>query len=162
MDELTSTFWTESIPHGRFVYDPQSNYYRNRGLRIQLCRELINANCPSNINHCNQCPHFNQLLDYLRNEGILIVDCALCPLHKLQRYRDRRVAATLCLNNNTGVYLNVTPNVTPNAPIVTIFPSNCGFHKSRKPHVRNRVRKEFGFSNVEGLKDTIKQLLGDC
>ena len=148
---------TESIPNGRFVYDPQSNYRNNNGLRKQLCIVLINANYPPNINHCSQCPNFNMLLNYLRDKGILIVDCALCPLHMLNRFSGRRHAATICLNNNTGIYLNVTPN----APIITIFPRNCGFLKTKKPHVQNRVIKELSFSNLAGLKNAIEQILED-
>lgn len=156
---------TESIPYSRFVYDPQSNYRFGKnvrvGLRTRLCEELLNAKCPPNINHCNQCQYFNQLLDYLRNKGILIVDCALCPLHKKDHrrltYKDRRIAATLCLNNNIIQYLNISPN----APIITIFPSKCGFYKTKKPYVRKRVKGEFNFSNLRGLKDTIERILSD-
>lgn len=104
---------TESIPYRRFIYDPQSNYAGGNvppGLRTNLCRELLNVTCP-NVNHCNQCQYFNQLLDHLRRKGLLIVDCALCPLHLMRRnFRNRKRAATICLNNNTIAYLNVTPN----------------------------------------------------
>ena len=148
---------TESIPYSRFIYDRQSNYCANVGLRTRLCRELINANCPPNINHCSQCPNLNKLLNYLRDKGILIVDCALCPLYRLNKFSARRHAATICLNNNTIAYLNVTPN----APIITIFPLNCGFLKTKKPHVQSRVVKEFRFGNLTGLRKAIEQSLGD-
>jgi len=149
---------TESIPYSRFVYDVQSNYRVKVGLRTRLCKELINARCPPNVRHCNHCQNFNVLLDYLRNEGILIVDCAFCPLHLLEnKFKNRRYAATLCLNNNTIEYLKVTPN----APIITIFPCNCGFLRRKKPYVQSRVVEEFSFSNLEGLKDAIEQILGN-
>jgi len=147
----------ESIPYSRFVYDPQSNYKAGRELRKKLCQELLNVRCPQNVKHCNQCPHFNQLLDYLRNKGILIVDCALCPLYRLNNYRGRRLAATLCLNHNTIAYLNVTPN----APIITIFPHHCGFLRRKKPYIQQRVVRQFNFSSLNGLKDAIEEILGD-
>ncbi len=75
--EIKLYLLTESIPHGRFIYDTDSNYHRHSsirpGLRTNLCEELIDANCPSNINHCSDCPHLNRLLEYLRRKGILLL-----------------------------------------------------------------------------------------
>jgi len=138
---------TESIPCHRFIYDLNSSY-PNCTLRYHLCEELLNIR-----GDCKR-----QLIDYLKQKGILIVDCALCPLHKLQKKSERRLAATICLNNNTGAYLNINPN----APIIAIFPRNCGFLKTRKPHIAKRIVKQFGFKNVRNLKDVIKRILGDC
>ena len=152
---------TESIPRTRFVYDEQSNYCIHsamEGLRTRLCKELINAECPPDVCNCSQCPNLNTLLNYLRDKGILIVDCALCPLHLLKNnYTNRRHAATQCLNNNTMAYLNVTQN----APIITIFPCNCGFLRRRKLHVQRRVVEEFNFSYLRGLEDAIQDVLVD-
>ena len=151
---------TESIPRTRFVYDEQSNYCihsARQGLRTRLCEELINAECPSDICNCSQCPNLNKLLNYLRDKGILIVDCALCPLHSLSNRTNRRHAATQCLNNNTMAYLNVTQN----APIITIFPRNCGFLRSQQPNVQSRVVRRFNFSYLRGLMDAIQDVFVD-
>ena len=72
----------ESIPQRRFVYDPKSDY-ANSGLRYNLRRELVDG-MPD-----------GKLFRYLRDNFVLIVDCALCPLHKLKNKRERRVAATI-------------------------------------------------------------------
>ena len=149
----------ESIPRTRFVYDRRSNYHERharKGLRTWLCKELLGVSCPPDIGHCSQCPHLDRLLELLRCKGILIVDCALCPLHRLDK-KDRRRAATLCLQNNTKRYLDIAPN----APIITVFPAGCGFLRRQLPNVQRRVVREFAFENLSGLKSTIEQILGD-
>lgn len=149
---------TESIPRTRFVYDEQSNYCirsARRGLRTRLCKELINAECPPDVCNCSQCLNLNTLLNYLRDKGILILDCALCPLHRLRSRRARRHAATLCLNNNTIAYLNVTQD----SPIITIFPANADFLEVSSLLYGRRVEGRFNFSSLGGLRDKIQEIL---
>jgi len=128
----------ESAPEKRFVYDLNSQYSKN-GLRYLLRNELVDAG------------NDEKLFDYLRKQGVLIVDCALCSLHKLSGKKDRRAAATICLERHTQAYLDLNPE----APIVAIFPSKCGFYKRKLPHIQGRVKHEFRFTNLTGLKDTI-------
>ena len=125
------------------MYDFNSSYIKGQ-LRYNLCEELLGS--------CSDCK--NQLIDFLKRKGILIVDCALCPLHLLTS-KSRRIAATICLDRHTGGYLNVSPH----APIITVFPRRCGFHK-KNPEVRVRGIKEFRFKRLGGLKETIRQILG--
>lgn len=135
---------TESIPCRRFIYDPDSQYPKG-GLRYNLCKELLGTH-----EDCRM-----QLINYLQQKGVLIVDCALCSLHRLGKKSDRRQAATICLNNNTERYLNINPD----APIMAIFPRNCGFLRTRKQHIEKRIVKRFGFKNVRGLKIAIEGIL---
>lgn len=73
-----------------------------------------------------------------------------------RRIGDRRHAATLCPQNNTKKYLDIASN----APMIIVFPRECGFLKSQLPNVQKRVVREFAFKNLSGLKSTIEQLLG--
>jgi hypothetical protein len=132
----------ESIPFGRFLYDRDSDYSEN-GLRFHLRNELIGNN------------NDDALCDYLKRNGILFVDCALCPLHKLKSKKQRRDAATLCLKRNTIHYLKLNHR----APIITIFPSQCGFVPESLPQIERRVEDRFQFKKLSGLKDTIERLL---
>ena len=138
---------TESIPSNRFIYDLDSRYDQG-GLRRDLCRELlgIDGDCGA------------RLIAFLREKGILIVDCALCPLHKLGEKKYRRHAATMCLSNNTHKYLDKSPN----APIITIFPSRSGFLKSQVHfNITRRIARdgEFSFKNITGLRAKIHEIL---
>lgn len=133
----------ESIPYNRFVYDEDSDYSAN-GLRYYLRAELIGSHSD------------DKLYEYLKQRGILLVDCALCPLHKLKsNKKKRRDAATLCLKRNTLPYLEI--NIS--APVITIFPSGCGFACGSMPQVERRIAARFQFTRLAGLKNTIERLL---
>ena len=132
----------ESIPAGRFFYDQASKYSKN-GLRYLLKKELVGNGTEG------------ELFTYLRERGILLVDCAICPLHKLKCNNDKILSATFCLQRNTisNLYLN------PIAPIITIFPKNRGFLKESLPNIQNRIIGQFQFSKLNDLKKTIENLL---
>lgn len=130
----------ESLSVDRFVYDISSNYSQN-GLRYHLRNELVNGR--KDID----------LLNYLKKHRTVIIDCALCPLFVLNSNKDRRLAATICLERHTHVYLDQNPK----APIITIFPSRCGFLKKKLLNVQKRVRKEYLFTKLESLKDIINK-----
>lgn len=132
----------ESLPENRYIYDLSTDY-TNNGLRYNLRMELTNGG-----------PN-EQLLNYLNKRGILITDCALCPLHKLDNNKDRRTAATICLKRNTRYYLDSFPE----AKIITFFPSSCGFKKKELPDLAKRIQKEFNFNKLEGLKEVVNNLL---
>ena len=44
---------------------------------------------------------------------------------------------------------------------ITIFPSKCGFLKRRLPDIQKRVKYEFQFTDLRGLKDAIHGLVRD-
>lgn len=132
----------ESRPANRFIYDPDSDYDSRPGLRTHLRRELIGVDDDE------------ALFSFLDRRGIWIVDCALCPLHRLSTNKQRRDAATECLLRYTQVHLNHYPHV----PIATVFPARCGFHKRRVPDVENRVVRTFGFGDVSGLRQLVEMV----
>jgi hypothetical protein len=125
----------ESTPANRFVYDLTSNY-KSSGLRYNLRNELVDGGSDVDLMH------------YLQEKNVLITDCALCPLHKLENKADQRTAATLCLKRHTFKYLDQYPN----APIITFFPSNRGYKKSELPEYDSRIIAEFNFNSLHGLK----------
>ena len=133
----------ESIPKNRFVYDRDSDYRGKKEgwLRKKFCEGLLGG-CPENVKSCKKCQNLDRLMDFLKKQGILIVDCALCPLHNLSSNKERRAAATICLNRHTSRYLDITPN----APIVTFFPGKTGFYKKDtitiKPEIESRILDE--------------------
>lgn len=132
----------ESLSTDRFVYDVTSDY--TNGLRHDLRNELVNGREDQN------------LFEYLKKHGTVIIDCALCPLFCLNTKKDRRLAATLCLERHTHAYLDLNPK----APIITIFPSRCGFLKKKLPDVQKRVKRGYLFTKLKGLKNIIDKL--DC
>ena len=132
----------ESIPNKRFFYDKQSDYSKD-GLRFLLRQELINDDSDE------------KLFGYMRTNGIVLTDCAVCPLHKLNENNDKILAATFCLSRNTKLYLSLNPN----APIITIFPYKRGFDKNSLPDIGKRIVANFQFTNLNGLKKTIEKLL---
>jgi len=137
----------ESIPANRFFYNRDSDYSTD-GLRFWLRKELVGDGTEE------------ELFDYLREKGILLVDCAICPLHTLKEIGDKILAATLCLQRNTLGYLSLNPQ----APIITIFPSGRGFAKDSLPEVNKRVVCHFQFTKLAGLKKVIEDKLdrGNC
>ena len=125
----------ESLPADNFFYDKSSH----NELRSCLCKELVGNGSD------------DDLFQYLSQKGVLLVDCALCPLFRLGNKPKRRYAATLCLQRNTLPYLNLNPS----APIITVFPAHCGFLRRSIGSIRERVTGDFQFSKLCGLKKSI-------
>ena len=131
---------TESIPYRNFIYDLNT---RSR-LRSNLIREF-NVESPQ------------ELLNYLREKGVLIVDLALCPLHRFGKKKSlRRRAATLCFERHTYKYVELYPE----AKIVLIVPYRCGLLKRSRAYgmIKNRIVAEFKFSRIDGLRE----IIGGC
>jgi hypothetical protein len=128
----------ESMPSKRYFYDLETDY-ENTGMRFNLMREFGQIELSD-----------GQFMESFRRKGIVLYDCALCPLHKLDSNVDKRRAATYCfLTQNLG-FLKETKDI----PIATIFPSNRGWLKTEIPYdIIGRVSGEFGFNDVSGLKD---------
>uniref|UniRef100_A0A7J2TLC4 Uncharacterized protein n=1 Tax=Archaeoglobus fulgidus TaxID=2234 RepID=A0A7J2TLC4_ARCFL len=147
----------ESIPKNRFVYDRDSDY--RKGLRKNLCEELLNE-CPKHVKSCRECRNFDELMEYLRSKGILIVDCALCPLHRISQTKIRVKAAVNCLKNNNIHYLEISAD----APVIAILPKNVKSSlienlKESLPEIGIRIVGDFQFTRLQGLKSTIEQFL---
>ena len=137
MESVKYFILAESIPYRNFIYDLNT---RSR-LRSNLMREL-DVSSP------------RELLDYLREKGVLIVDLALCPLHRFGKKKSlRRRAATLCFERHTHKYVELYPE----ARIVLVVPSCCGLLKGSKAHnmIKNRIVAEFKFNKINGLKEII-------
>jgi len=147
----------ESIPQNRFVYDRDSDY-RKGGLRKNLCKELL-GECPKSVKSCRECQNFDKLMEYLRSRGILIVDCALCPLHRMPQTKIRVKVAVNCLKNNNIHYLEISAD----APVIAILPRNVKSSliknlKESLPEIGIRIVKDFQFTHLEGLKRVIEQV----
>ncbi len=131
----------ESIPANRYFYDINSDY-ENSGMRWNLKKEFEQLDLSE-----------GQFLESFSRKGIVLHDCALCPLHKMakeQKYSILRRIATYCLLTHNLDFINNNPEI----PIATIFPENRGWLKTELPwEIRNRVIAEFSFNNVTGLKD---------
>jgi hypothetical protein len=133
----------ESAPSGRFVYDRSSDY-ESGGLRANLREELTSDGKDES------------LFQYLKEKKVWIVDAALCALHKsrILTNAQRRNAATICMSRHTRVYLDSFSD----APVVSIFPSNCGILKTTLYDIARRIRQNFSFGSLGGLKQTIEEL----
>lgn len=137
----------ESFPQDRYIYDLQT-LYTGRGLRHNLKKELYGKDISD-----------EQFLSNLSADKILIIDCAFCPLHQkengghLLTNTQKRQSATTCLQRHNLQLLQQFPE----APIITIFPRNRGFLKRKLPEVAGRVKAEFDFSKLEGLKEAIEE-----
>jgi len=153
----------ESIPQKRFVYDRDSDYRkgddRKRGLRKNLCEELL-GRCLEHVKSCRECRNFDELMEYLRSRGILIVDCALCPLYRISQTKIRVKAAVNCLKNNNIHYLEISRD----APVIAILPRNVKSSliknlKGSLPETGGRIVRDFQFKCLQGLKSTIERFL---
>lgn len=126
----------ESTPAHAFVYDPGTN----SNLRKNLREELVPGKSD------------DDLLNYMNIHRIWIVDCALCPVHLLESNKDKRSAATICLERHNVAYLQAQKK----AKLVTIFPAHRGFKKLTLPDIAQRVIKSYTFSNLCGLKKFVE------
>jgi hypothetical protein len=91
----------------------------------------------------------------MTRKGIVLFDCALCPLHQLYDNVTKRHAATYCFLTITNQSIKEFSNI----PIATVFPSKRGWLKTEIPYeIRNQVSGEFSFSDQSGLSDLYSQL----
>jgi hypothetical protein len=138
----------ESFPQDRYIYDQQTSY-TGRGLRYNLKKELYNKDISD-----------EQFLANLSADKILIIDCAFCPLHQKENGNyfltntQKRQSATTCLKRHNLHLLHRFPE----APIITIFPRNRGFLKRELPEVASRIKAQFDFSKLEGLRQRTGRL----
>ena len=98
-------------------------------------------------------------MEHLRSRGILIVDCDLCPLHKIPRTKIRVKAAVNCLKNNNIRHLEISRD----APVIAILPKNVKSSliknlKESLPETGSRIVKDFQFTRLQGLKSAIEQV----
>ncbi len=134
----------ESMPASRYFYDLETDYPES-GLRYSLKREFGKLDLSD-----------SQFLISMSRKGIVLLDCALCPLHQLYDNVTKRHAATYCFLTIT----HETISKFPDTPIVTVFPSNRGWLKSEIPfEIRYNVKGECTFSDQSGLSDFYKELI---
>jgi hypothetical protein len=127
----------ESFPVNRYFYDVDSNYDRG-GLMYNLKREY---GLRTNVD----------MIEKFRELGVIVYDCAFCPLHLLDNKTDQRHAATHCLKSYKLDYLNKNT-----CPIITFFPSKRGFLKREVPELIKRIWVEYLFNNLHGIKTIIE------
>jgi len=142
IDNIRLFILCESIPAKRFFYDLDA-VYENKGLRFNIKEEL-------------ELESEKDVLKYFDKNGIVLADCAYCPLHKEQlSNKDRRHAASICLKNHTSKILKLSTKV----PIVTIFPTRRGYLKTDFPEIESRKVRNFSFNDLRGLKQSIEELI---
>ena len=135
----------ESMPANRYFYDLNTDY-ENSGLWFTLKKEFNKLEISDSL-----------FLESMVRYGIVLFDCALCPLFELDANTLRCKAATHCLMSINQIHLRQNPDV----PIVTIFPSKMGFLKSDIPvEILLRVKCEFSFSNQSGLNQLYEKMKG--
>lgn len=132
----------ESIPEKRFFYDKNTDYSHD-GLRYYVRKELVKNGTDE------------ELFGYMTRNGIVLVDCAVCPLYKIKQDNDRVIAATFCLARNTQQYLKMNSE----APIITIFPLKGGFAKNSLLQIEKRIVGKFQFTRLNGLKALVENVL---
>lgn len=134
----------ESMPASRYFYDIETDY-QDSGLRYSLKKEFGKLELND-----------SQFLMSMTRKGIVLFDCALCPLHQLYDNATKRHAATYCFLSIT----HETISKFTDTPIVTVFPANRGWLKSEIPsEIRYRVQGECTFSDQSGLSDFYKELI---
>ena len=133
----------ESMPNSRYFYDLNTNYDHD-GLRFTLKDEFGKNDINDGLFLISMC-----------RKGIILFDCALCPLHKLDDNILMRKAATHCF-----LTINIEKiEELKHIPIVTIFPSNRGWNVSELPlSIKNRIVGNFGFSSQFGLASLFEQI----
>lgn len=140
INEVKLILLCESIPAGRFFYNPHS-VYDESGLRYLMRGELTPRGTEED------------LFEFMINNGIILLDCALCPLHKFgSDYTLRIIAAKYCLEYNNIAKLNEFPSV----PIIKIFPKNSDFDEISFPEIKKRIIKRYEFKKIYGLKQFLK------
>lgn len=133
----------ESMPANRYFYDINTDY-ENRGLRYTLKKEFNKIELSDSL-----------FLESMVRKGIILFDCALCPLYLIRNNVLRRKAATHCFMSINQIYLGKYPEV----PIVTIFPVKMGYLKTEIPEeIISRVKGEFSFSDQTGLSHLYENL----
>jgi len=128
----------ESMPSKRYFYDLETDF-TVEGMRYNLKKEFDQLEISD-----------SQFLESLISKGIVLYDCALCPIHLFDNNVDKRKAATYCFLTQNISFIEENNDV----PIATIFPSKRGWLKTKiHSDIKNRVSGKFGFQNVSGLKD---------
>jgi hypothetical protein len=130
----------ESFPKDKYIYDLKTNYDTS-GLRYNLRVEFGQQSD-------------NDLMLLFRELGIIVYDCAFCPLHRLNDDVEKILAATQCLMSYKIDLLNNT-----DCPIITFFPKGRGYIETEVPSVTSRIVARFQFSKLQGLKTTVQKCL---
>ena len=131
----------ESFPENRYFYDIDSNY-EHGVLMFNLKKEY---GIQTNI----------EMIMKFRELGVVIYDCAYCPLFRLDTKTDQRHAATVCLKNYKRHFLHQNT-----CPIITFFPAKRGFLKSELSEIASRIIAEFKFSSLQGIEEAIFKCQG--
>jgi hypothetical protein len=133
----------ESMPADRYFYDINT-IYEYDGLRYTLKKEFGKLEISDSL-----------FLESMVRKGIVLFDCALCPLYLLDNNVLRRKAATHCFLTINNFQLQEHPDI----PIATIFPANLGYLKTEIPvEITSRVKGEFVFSDQTGLNQLYESL----
>ena len=131
----------ESMPNGRYFYDINTDYSSN-GFRYELCTRL---ELKTDV----------ELFSFLQKKGIIVLDCAFCPLHLIKDKKVQRHSATHCFKRHAAKFIEKHPNV----PIFTFFPAKRGLLKQELPtDISKRINEEASFTNIQPIIEFIKNM----
>jgi len=136
IEEIKLILLGESYPKNLYFYDLDSNYEYG-GLMYNLRQEFgvsLNAD----------------MIKLFRELGVIVYDCAYCPLCKLDNKVEQRHAATYCLKSYKLDFFNKY-----NVPIITFFPSKRGLLKRELPEISRKICSEYKFDSLFGIKQSI-------
>lgn len=128
----------ECIEADRYFYDINTLYPYD-GLRYTLKIEFGKVEISDSL-----------FLESMARKGIVLFDCALCPLYLIENNALRRKAATHCFITINRFNLNEHPGI----PIATVFPAGQGYIKKEIPaEILSRVKGEFSDADQAGLSE---------
>ena len=94
-------------------------------------------------------------LESMARKGIVLYDCALCPLYLIENNVLRRKAATHCFMAINRFNLDEHPGI----PVATLFPVGQGYIKKEIPaEILSRVKGEFSDADQSGLSEFLISL----
>lgn len=126
----------ECIEADRYFYDINTLYPYD-GLRYTLKKEFGKVEISDSL-----------FLESMARKGIVLYDCALCPLYLIENNALRRKAATHCFMTINRFNLDEHPGI----PVVTLFPAGQGYIKKEIPvDILSRVKGEFSDADQAGL-----------
>ena len=126
----------ECMEADRYFYDINT-IYEYDGVRYTLKKEFGKLEISDSL-----------FLESMARKGVVLYECALCPLYLIENNVLRRKAATHCFLTINRFNLDEHPGIT----VATLFPVGLGYNKKEIPaEIISRVKGEFNDADQTGL-----------